>query len=56
MHVVENKGHQFCYIVPSTLRAELLAHRPRMTDKQVLYWWRAQSSAFIASCVVQLVA
>jgi hypothetical protein len=48
MHVVENQGHQFRYMVPSALRAELLAHHPRMTDKQVLYWWRAQSSAFIA--------
>jgi hypothetical protein len=47
VQVVDNKGHQFNHVIPSVVRAELLAHRPRMTDRQVRYWWRAQSSAFI---------
>jgi hypothetical protein len=45
--VVNNAGHQFNHVIPSAVKAELLAHRPRMTDRQVLYWWRAQSSAFV---------
>jgi hypothetical protein len=48
MHIMDISGHQFFHLVPSVLKAALLAQRPRMTDKQVLYWWRAQSSAFIA--------
>jgi hypothetical protein len=48
MHVMNNEGHHFRYIVPSVVKAALLAHYPRMTERQVLYWWRAQSSAFVA--------
>ncbi len=48
MHVQDNSGHQFRHLVPSIIKAALLAHYPRMTEEQVLYWWRAQSSAFLA--------
>jgi hypothetical protein len=40
--------YRFRLIVPSLIKTELLARYPRMTEKQVLYWWRAQSSAFVA--------
>lgn len=48
MHVLAGEGHQFRDLVPSVLKAALLARYPRMAEAQVLYWWRAQSSAFLA--------
>jgi hypothetical protein len=47
-HVLDNAGHQFRHMLPSVLKAELLSHHPQMTEKQMIYWWRAQSSAFLA--------
>lgn len=48
MHVQDNQGHQFRHLVPSVVKAALQAHYPQMTEEQVLYWWRTQSSAFVA--------
>lgn len=47
VHILENNGWQYRHMVPSIIRAALLAHHPRLTEDQVLYWWRAQSSAFL---------
>ncbi len=48
MHVLDVHGHQLRHMVPSVIKAALLAHYPRMTEEKVLYWRQAQSSAFLA--------
>jgi hypothetical protein len=48
MRILDLAGHQVRHMVPSMFKAALLAHYPRMTEEQVLYWWRTQSSAFVS--------
>ncbi len=44
----DNNGHQFRHFVPSAFKKALMLEFPRMTERQIWYWWRGQSAAFIS--------
>jgi hypothetical protein len=44
---IHNEGHQMRFFVPTVFRQAILLRYPRMTDRQVWYWWRGQSAAFV---------
>ncbi len=46
----DNNGHQYRYFVPSAFKKALALEYPRMTGRQVWYWWRGQSAAVLSRC------
>lgn len=42
------RGHQLQFMVPSVFRNRLRHEYPLMTDKEMRYWWRGQSAAFVS--------
>ena len=40
-------GTEFYHLVPDMFRSAMLSKIPSLTDEELLYWWRAQSVAFL---------
>lgn len=42
------RGHQVQFVVPTVFKRKIEQEYPHMTDKEIRYWWRGQSAAFVS--------